>query len=146
MKKFLGILVISIAAAFCATAVYGDDFAITFEQLPAVSQSFVKTHFLGIQVAYCTKDSHSFEVHMGDGSEIEFDYLGNWEDVDCKYKAVPDSVIELIPVEIPNYVKANFPSTLITKVKVKTWGYELELNTGLELEFNKAGKFLRIDD
>lgn len=104
MRKFLGILVISLVAVFCATAAYGD------------------------------------------GSEIEFDYLGNWEDVDCKYKAVPDSVIELIPVEIPNYVKANFPSTLITKVKVKTWGYELELNTGLELEFNKAGKFLRIDD
>ena len=92
------------------------------------------------------RDSHSFEVRFNDGTEVEFDYSGQWKEVDCKYKVVPASVMKLIPAEIQTYVENTFPQTLITKVNVKNWGYELELSNGFDAEFDKSGRFLRIDD
>lgn len=147
MKKYFSLLYVFLAASsLIAAASPDDDYAIPFGQLPAVSQNFVKTHFDMASVAYCMRDAHSYEVRFSDASEIEFDYSGKWEEIDCKYKAVPESVVKLIPASIPSHVQANFPSALITKIKVKNWGYELELNNGIELEFNKKGTFLRIDD
>lgn len=128
MKKYFSLLYVVLAASsLIAAASPDDDYAIPFGQLPAVSQNFVKTHFDVASVAYCMRDAHSYEVRFSDASEIEFDYSGK-------------------PASIPSHVQANFPSALITKIKVKNWGYELELNNGIELEFNKKGTFLRIDD
>ena len=144
MKKFISVLAAFVCISFLSYA--DDDYAIQFAHLPAVSQTFVQTHFAGIQVSYCMRDAHSFEVRFNDGAEVEFDYVGNWKEVDCKYKAVPSSVLKLIPAEIQTYVENTFPQTLITKVNVKNWGYELELSNGFDAEFDKSGRFLRIDD
>lgn len=143
MKKIITILaLISLPILSFADG----DYAIQFAQLPAQSQAFVKTHFDGAQVSYCLRDAHSFEVRFDDGAEVEFNHAGKWKEVDCKYKAVPASVLKLIPASVLTYVESNFPKALVTKVNVKSWGYELELNNGLDVEFNKKGKFLRIDD
>ena len=144
MKKFITLLVALVCLPFVSSA--DDDYAIQFTQLPVVSQTFVRTHFGQEHVSYCMRDSHSFEVRLDDGGEVEFNSAGNWKEVDCKYKTVPVSVLKLIPASIPTYVESTFPQTIITKVNVKPWGYELELNNGLDVEFNKDGKFMRIDD
>ena len=144
MKKFFALLAALVCLPFISSA--DDDYAIQFAQLPAVSQTFVRTHFDEKAVSYCMRDAHSFEVRFNDGVEVEFDYAGNWKEVDCKYKVVPASVLKLIPASIQTYVKSTFPKIIITKVNVKPWGYELELNNGLDVEFDKTGNFLRIDD
>ena len=143
MKKMIVAFAMIFALSFVA---FADDYAIPFAQLPQVSQTFVQTHFKDVNVALSMRDSHSFEVRFEDGTEVEFDHVGKWKEVDCKYKALPASVLELVPAGIPTYVTTNFPQSIITKVNVKAWGYEVELNNGLDLEFNKAGAFLRIDD
>lgn len=143
-QAFLSICLLVSSFFFIATA--DDDYPITFEQLPPVSQTFVKTHFANVQVAFCLRDSHSYEVRLADASEIEFNLNGSWKEIDCKYQAVPVSVTDLLPKDIPTYVKTNFPTAIITKVNVKVWGYELELNNGLEVEFNSQGQFMRMDD
>lgn len=146
MKKIIITICIVAASVFSATAASDHDFAIPFEQLPDVSRTFVSTHFAQTQVAYCLRDSHSFEVRLADGAEIEFYTNGSWKEIDCKYKELPASVTALLPAAIPTYVKANFPAAIITKVSAKFWGFEIELNNGLDVEFNSDGKFLRIDD
>lgn len=146
MRKLLATLCILASSVIFASAASDHDYAIPFEQLPAASQTFVTSHFAGIQVAYCLRDSHSFEARLADASEIEFNLDGSWKEVDCKYREIPASVIGILPATIPAYVQANFPKALITKVSVKFWGYEIELNNGLDVEFNAAGQFLRIDD
>ena len=146
MKKAIFTIILLAAALFTATAAQDHDYAIPFEQLPAVSQTFVSTHFPKAQVAYCLRDSHSFEARLSDASEIEFNLDGSWKEVDCKYRERPSSVIGLLPATIPSYVKTNFPNAVITKVSSKFWGYELELNNGLDLEFATDGRFLKIDD
>lgn len=144
MKKIITILAALFCLPFLSSA--DDDYAIQFSQIPAEAQAFVRTHFDEAQVAYCMRDRRSYEVKFADGAEIEFNAEGKWKEVDCKYKAVPASVLELIPAAIQTYVKTNFPKALVSKVDVKRRGYELKLNNGLELEFNNAGKFLRMDD
>lgn len=144
MKRIITILAALVCLPFMASA--DDDYAIQFAQLPQVSQTFVQTHFNGVNVVLSMRDSHSFEVRFEDGSEVEFDYAGNWKEVDCKYKSVPASVLKLVPAGIQTYVSANFPQAIITKINLKVWGYEVELNNGLDVEFNREGTFLRIDD
>ena len=146
MKKFFLSICLLASSVILATAAPDHDYVITFDQLPAVSQTFVTTHFAEAQVAYCMRDSHSFEVRLADASEIEFNLNGTWKEVDCKYKELPASVTALLPDTIPAYVKANFPTAVITKVSAKMWGFEIELNNGLDVEFNTTGQFLKIDD
>lgn len=146
MKKLFLLICLFVTFVPFVTAAPDHDYTISFEQLPAVSQTFIKTHFDGVQVAYCLRDSHSFEARLADASEIEFNVDGSWKEIDCKYKELPSSVIKLLPSAIPAYVKDSFPKTIITKVDIKFWGYEIELNNGLDIEFDTTGKFLKIDD
>lgn len=146
MKKILSLILALVLYASFAIAAPDDDIAVAFEQIPACSRTFVTTHFPNAQVACCFRDNHSFEVRLADAVEIEFDTAGNWKEVDCKYKAVPASVMKLVPEPIGTYTLRSYPSSVITKVKVKAWGYEIELSNGLEVEFNRSGRFLRVDD
>jgi hypothetical protein len=53
--------------------------------------------------------------------------------------------LELLPAEIAKYTKANFADRPILKVEKTKRGYELELGGDIELEFDLAGKFLKMD-
>ena len=81
-------------------------------------------------------------VVLKDGTEIEFDADGSWESVDCGASAVPASVV---PKAIATYVKNNYRGAKIVEIEVDRKGYDVKLSTGLELKFDRAGKFLRID-
>lgn len=146
MRKTLLSILLLVSSALFATAASDHDYFVSFDQLPAAAQEFVNTHFPKAQVVNCVRDAHSYEVRLADASEIEFNVNGAWEEVDCKYREVPASVVALLPKTVPAYVKANFPTATITKVNTKVWGFEIELNNGLEVEFNTAGQFLKIDD
>ena len=146
MKKIIFAICLMAFSFFFAAAAPDHDYAISFDQLPAVSRTFVNTHFAGIAVAYCMRDSHSYEARLSDGSEIEFNLDGSWKEVDCKYKELPKTVTDLLPKTVQSYIKSNYPTAVITKIDVKFRGYELELNNGLDVEFDSAGNFIRIDD
>ncbi|MBQ0081369.1 MAG: PepSY-like domain-containing protein [Alistipes sp.] len=145
MKKIILLSLLAALVSF-AKANPDHDYVVTVDQLPEASRTFVNTHFSNVAIAYCMRDAHSFEVRLADASEVEFYINGSWKEVDCKYKALPQSILALLPTTIPAYIKANFPTAIITKVSLKHWGYDLELNNGLDVEFNSAGQFIRIDD
>lgn len=44
------------------------------------------------------------------------------------------------------YVKANFPREIITKIERGRTGVEIELGNDYSLKFNKKGKFVSMDD
>ena len=147
MKKqvlFLAALVFMMLHTVSTSA---DDRVITFDQLPKAARQFVQTHFPGKHISYATVDadflSKTYEVHLNNGAEIEFDKNGNWDKVDCHHAAVPAAII---PASIANYVKANFPDSQIVKIDKERGGYDIELSNDLDLKFNAKGKFLGIDD
>ena len=92
---------------------------------------------------YAEIDDGKYEVHLNDGTEINFDRKGNWDKVDCKLKAVP---AHLIPATIASNVETQFSGTVITKIDKERYGYEIELSNGLDLKFNRQGMLSEIDD
>ena len=124
-----------------------DDKIIPVEQLPAPAKTFVKKYFPQATIEYATKDTEfmgtTYEVRLSDGTEVDFDKKGNWDNVDCKTKAVPAS---LVPAAIAQYVKAHYPNTVIVKIDKERGGYEIELSNDLELKFNSKGNLIGIDD
>ena len=124
-----------------------DDKIIPVEQLPAPAKTFVKKYFPQATIEYATKDTEfmgtTYEVRLSDGTEVDFDKKGNWDNVNCKTKAVPAS---LVPAAIAQYVKAHYPNTVIVKIDKERGGYEIELSNDLDLKFNSKGKLIGIDD
>lgn len=147
MKNFTK-LVTAIAIIFAVNGASAQDKVITFEQLPTKAQTFVKTHFSAQEIAGVYEDTDfvvrkEYSVYMNDGSEIEFYGDGDWEEVKVRVGQVPS---QIIPATISQYIQKQYPNTGVKEIKKKKFGYEVELLNGFDLEFNKNGKFLRIDD
>ena len=113
---------------------------------PAIQQ-FVKTYFPETTNLYTQFDDGEYEVRLSDGTEIDFTRKGEWKSIDCKhsnvYTSVPDA---LIPVEIANYVKANFPDEDIIKIDKDRRDWEIELSNRLEIKFDKRFNVIEFDD
>lgn len=146
--KTLTKIIVALAALFTsATFVSCKNVIITVDKLPSAAQSFIKEHFPGSTVSYVKKDSEfaksTYEVVFQDGTEVEFDAKGQWDNVDCRKAAVPAA---LVPAAIAEYVQNNFPGQVIVKIDKERYGFEIELLNDLELKFDKNGKMIRVDD
>ncbi len=121
--------------------------AVTPQDLPEAITAFVKEHFQDATIARVELDNErggkEFDVYLNDGTEIEFDANNQWDNVDCRTKAVPAA---LVPEAIANYVKTNYATLPIVKIDKDARGFDIELSNGLDLEFDTAGKFVKIDD
>ena len=137
-------LLVALTFGFSANA---QKTVITKSALPVNAQIFLKTHFSGQEPNYILQDKETFstdyKVQFSNNIEVEFDAKGNWEEVDGNHTAIPTT---LIPKTIASYVKTHFANTTITKIDKGTWGYEVNLSNGIELEGNSKSKFLRIDN
>lgn len=145
MKKIVKLALIAMLS-IVPVMVSARDRIVTYEQLPQAAKAFITAHFADSKVSYAKLDDGKYEVKMADGVELEFSRDGEWDNVDCKYKAVPGSVLNLLPEGINNYVNASFPDSSIVKVDKERGRIEVELDNDLELVFDKNGAFLRIDD
>ncbi len=121
---------------------------IQFSELPQKAQTFVKTHFSQGEVASVWKDTEyliveDYTVVLNNGTEIEFYPSGEWKEVKARGTQIP---AKIIPGSISQYVSQQFSGNNIKKISKKRYGYEVELTGGTDLEFDKNGKFLRIDD
>lgn len=135
-----------LAALMCvimSATTFASDRVIAVNQLPAAAQTFINQTFPGATIMYAEIDDGKYEVHLNDGTEINFDRKGNWDKVDCKLKAVP---AHLIPATIASNVETQFSGTVITKIDKERNGYEIELSNGLDLKFNRQGLLIEIDD
>ena len=144
MKKVL--LTLLAAVTFLAPAKADNDRPISPDQLPAAAKTFIQQTFPDLTIAYAEIEQGfktSYEARLSDGTKVEFDGNGNWDKVDCKYKAVPAA---LVPDVIAKYVSANYAGALVTKIDKELYGYEIELNNGLDLKFSTNGQLLEIDD
>jgi hypothetical protein len=142
MKLFRLLSVAAVCLLFTAVSC-AHDRIIPVTQLPAQAQTFIKTYFADKTVAYAKQDGAKYEVKFNDGAEVEFDRRGNWDNVDCKFTAVPEAIV---PEQIKNYVAANHPGALITKIDKERYGYEIELSNSLELKFDRNFNIFDIDD
>lgn len=143
-KKF-GIIAIASALILSGSiAVYAQAGTNT---LPAKAQAFITANFKGQNIANLKTGTKltgiEYEVLLANGTEIEFDSNGNWEDIDGNRNNLPQSVV---PKAIAGYITKNFNGQSVQQIEKKRTGYEVELSSGIDLDFDANGNFIRIDD
>ena len=143
MKK-LFLLLVSVFTLQFASA--DNDKPITFEQLPAAAQQFVKTHFAAEKVVFAKMESEffdkSYEVLFASGNKVEFDKQGNWTDVKCKYSQVPADVV---PQAIRKFLDSRYPNVQILTLEKDRYSYEVKLSNRWEIKFDTQFNVIDLD-
>ena len=125
----------------------GNDKPIQVDRMPKAAQQFIRNHFAEQSVAMAKMEldflSKSYDVIFTNGDKVEFDKKGKWTNVDCEHSQVP---VAVIPTAIQNYIKQHYPEAKVLKIeKTDHKGYDVDLNNGFELEFDKRFKVVDID-
>lgn len=121
--------------------------AATTQAVPEAINTFIKQYFPNATIVGVEPDNDhggvEYDVHLNDGTEVDFDTNNQWESIECRNPSVPAA---FIPQAIATHVKTNYQNTPIVKVHKKYNLYEIELSNGMELNFDQSGKFLGMDD
>ncbi len=145
MKKFYVLLMIFVLG-FAPVLLADNDKPISIDKLPSTARKFIADNFPNEKVALAKIDNEiievSYEVFFASSIKIEFYGNGNWKEVDCEYSQVPDSVI---PLEIKGKMNELYPNAIAIKIEKNKHGYEVKLNNGKELEFDKKFNLTDID-
>lgn len=147
MKNQLFSMSLLVTLAFAAASCEKEE-AVGYEKLPAAGQEFLNEHFAGLEVTGVIREKEGlkgreYEARLKNGVTVKFDKDGNWEDVDAPGNtALPTSFI-LPP--IVTYVEAEYPEAGINDIDKERHGFDIELTSGLDLEFDTEGNFVRID-
>ena len=135
MKKIKFLLLTAMVMTMSLTmSADDDDRVITFDQLPETAQAFHKAHFATKVPLLVTADWDDFTIRYESGEKVEFDRTGNWKDIECYNGKVP---AEAIPEQISAYLNQNYPGKSVIKLERHRSVYEVKLNNGLEIEFNR---------
>ncbi len=115
--------------------------------VPQEIQSYVETHFSSNKILQTLKDTEgltlTYDVTLDSAISLEFNRSKEIISIDANSK-LPDSVI---PQKILTYVLTNYPNQVITDwEKESRKVQQIELNNGLDLEFDEDGNYLRIDN
>ena len=86
--------------------------------------------------------SKDYVVIFTDGKKLEFDSKGNWKSINFHDTEIPAA---MLPEQIVEYVKTQYPGQIITKIEKENKKYEVDLNNGLELIFNNKFQFIKLD-
>ena len=145
MKKILTAL---LGAGLLATAVFaeGDDTPMQLHRLPDAAREFVKKYFRDVQVAGAEMENGvvpGYEVTFVDGSKVDFDSRGQWTGIERPQSVVPE---ELVPLQIRKFVATNHPGNRISGIERDGRNYEIELDNGLLLKFNRKFRQVGMDD
>lgn len=114
-------------------------------------QGYVTTEFAGylIQSVSSYEDANSttyIELVMNNSGILLFSNEGNFicGDNSFQYGEEDDYIaIEDLPTAITEYIQTNYPNATIKGASFEDNEYEVELNNGKELYFDKNGNFLR---
>lgn len=144
MKKI--ILCLAFILAICLSAIARDQVTRNVSALPTKAQTTISQNFKAkvnhIKIDSKVLGGKEYDVILNDGTEVEFDKDGNWKEIDCGTNAVPSG---LIPKAIQNYVSTNYKGQKIVQIEVDRSKYKVELLNGVDLEFDRSGRFLRVD-
>lgn len=116
-----------------------------FNQLPVMAQNFLYNNFDGYDIVgiYPGGSAGGWEVLFDDGTEVDFNSIGQWEEIDTNGSgSIPYGIM---PMSIYNFIDNNYPSQSIISVEYSGWGYEVELTNGYDLIFGPDGTFQGLD-
>lgn len=147
IKKSILTLAALLLAGTSTVFADGRDRPITIDRLPVAAQTFLKTHFADLTLAYAVEDPQfigsEYEVTYTNRTEVEFASDGEWTSVQCRYEPVPASIV---PTAIVDYVAKSFNGAAIHKIERGRYTWEVEIANGLEIKFDRQFRVIDIDD
>ena len=141
VKLILGLLFIS-----TFSQIQAQDRYLKTDEFPTEITTYVETHFPNSDIISIKEEKDrrktEYEVKLRNMEELEFDQDYAIKSVESKSE-LPKSVV---PQKIQDYVTENYPNRTIEEWKKKRRGQEIELDNGLEIKFDDAGNFVKLDD
>lgn len=115
-------------------------------EIPANSKQFLSEQFPQHTISSVRDNDANrikgFTVTLSNNTEIEFRKDGHWKEVDGNGKEIPTA---LVVQPILDYVTKNYPKEKITKIEYSLSKIEIDLTNKIDLQFDKDGKFIKID-
>ncbi|MCM1292579.1 MAG: PepSY-like domain-containing protein [Bacteroides sp.] len=145
MKKILFVMI----AMLSAVAVWaGDKYSRNVNDLPQAARTTLTRYFKAevsvIKIETTMGHVDEYEVVLTDGTEINFDNKGNWKDIEVRRGSkVPDA---FVPEAMLAYIKKYQGKEKVVGIEKKRSGYEVQLENGVEMKFDKSGNFKGYDD
>ena len=137
---------ILLAAAASVTVASADNIkSVDVAKLPDKAREFIDRHFGELSVAAAKKETFptEYDVVFANGYKAEFDADGEWIEIDCRRDAVPAMAV---PVQIREYVAKNYPAQRIVSISRNRHGYDVQLDNGYELGFDRRFRLTEFDD
>ena len=146
--KKLTLLLCAVLSFGAISSAYADRVTRDMGILPTAATEFVQSHFKSDPISYIKIESKLFaasdyKVVLNSGVELKFNWEGQWKSIESELAGVP---ADLIPDIIGQYVAKNFPTAKIEKIKRDRRGYEVDLNNGIEIKFDREMRFVELDD
>lgn len=123
------------------------------KKLPVLAKSFLKQHFELSGVISVERDDDGYEVQLSSGIGIEFDFEGNWKEIEVKKHLIslPNSIITFLPRNVQNYIIKNKITIIkkIERVMELNCFWELEVvvdGIEYELKFDSKGRLISYGD
>lgn len=142
MKRAVFLLAGMLATVQIACA---DEKPIDYDKLPGKAKAALSQYFVNQKPVSLLADpdvsGRSYEAFFSDGSRVEFDSKGNWTDIEIR-GGIPDGIV---PAAISAFTKEHYGTNRIVKMERDRKGFELKLDNGLELKFDKNQRFLKYD-
>ena len=122
----------------------------TTDKLPSSGQDFINQNFSSASVEEVKENSswqiwedEKYEVKLSNGIELDFDKHGNILEIESQNEqAIPEGAL---PSNVVSYLKSNYPDEQIIGWDKKDKGQEVELKSGVEVEFDENGEFKKED-
>lgn len=145
--KYFKLILVSLAV-FAFSPANSQKSYLTGNDIPKQISAYIQKYFPEIKINRVKKEvkplKTEYEVYLLSGAELEFD--GNFNVKEIKSRSgIPQNVL---PVNIQNYLSANYPNANVKEWSVKKNGHKVELKKGPDLYFDPNGKFIskKIDD
>ena len=143
MKKYKITVFALIGLMAKSMACKANDNMVFAENLPTKAKVFVQHNFPRLSVAYAEKRASDqgmvYEVSLNDGTEVVFNQNGAWGMIDCKWEAVPAS---LMPTTLSSFVETQFAGSKVVKLYRGDNGYVAALSNGISLKFDQEGRLV----
>lgn len=129
----------TLAVLALTAALLNADMIIAPNSLPQNIQNFITTHFKA-QIGLVEMDRKSYEIYLTDGTELEFDLIGNWIEIESEFAPVDFGVL---PPNVANIIKAQHPNATLLEVKRKMSYYKIKLSNKMKIYIDANGTILR---
>lgn len=134
-------------------------FAQTNESLPEDARTFLDKHFPDEKIVDSEKfdqimnsresdfidydDQEAYEVELSNGISVEFGVNGKMTEMNSHGRqAIP---MHALPDMIESYLKSNYMDMEVTGYEIDADDQEIELDNGIDLEFDMDGRFKEKD-